>query len=150
MPWPLSEAAPALFFSLTSLSKKVLYFLASRSPPEVLQAPLLFNFQLSTVDLCGNVSLFSLFQFLISIFQRRPKLSRRQPRQRREAPSEFVCAQAPLPPQPAQKILRPPFPLPRVTFPARRHQVAVAIPPPRASGTTWSMPRTIGVTRCKQ
>src|SRR5260370_5339573 len=48
LPWPLSEAAPALFFSLTSLSKKVLYFLASRWPPEVLQAPLLFNFQLLT------------------------------------------------------------------------------------------------------
>ena len=55
MPWPLSEAAPALFFSLTSLSKKVLYFLASRSPPEVLQAPLLFNFQSTCPDLIGKI-----------------------------------------------------------------------------------------------
>jgi hypothetical protein len=56
-----SAKLPRRFFSFTSLSKKVLYFLASRWPPEVLQAPLLFNFQLSTSVVRSFSSPFSNF-----------------------------------------------------------------------------------------
>ena len=44
-------------------------------PTEVLQAPLLFNFQLSTVNLPGGVFLFSLFPFLVSTFHFRVSMS---------------------------------------------------------------------------
>jgi hypothetical protein len=61
--------------------------------------------------------------------ERRPKLSCGQPRQPAEPPAELACAQTPLAPEPAEKILGPPLPLLRVAFRARRHQVAVAISP---------------------
>ena len=100
MPWPLSEATPALFFVqqpghiLQAKLFSIPYFLTSLLPYLLTSLlPLLLSDHPSRALYPG----LSAFSPISLARKRRPKLSCREPRQRTEAPAEFPCAQTPLP-----------------------------------------------------
>jgi hypothetical protein len=112
---------------------------AALSPPRAAASP-----SLST----PYIFLFSLFQFLFSVFrQRRTELAGGAGAQ---AGGEFAGVQVALAVEAAEKIVGGLFSFLRVAFYATRDQVAVGIAPKRACGTTWSRHCTVDVVRRKQ